>query len=108
MGRKRIRKLALDPSSAEEGAKILKVLGNQARLQITAYLCANNEKRVGEICKNLGMAQSTVSQHLSLLRLHGLLRARREGGYRFYSVAQPGVKELLNSLASCESFRAVS
>lgn len=107
MGRKRIRKMALDRSVAAEGASILKALGNVGRLQVTAFLCANEEETVGKICEGLGMGQSAVSQHLGSLRLHGLVRARREGGYRYYSIAQPEVKELLDRLALCRSERPV-
>lgn len=44
------------------------------------------EMHVTELCKNLRLPQPTVSHHLGLLRMHGLVRNRRNGKQVFYSI----------------------
>jgi ArsR family transcriptional regulator len=93
--------LAHDLEMADMRSEILRALGNPARLRIVAYLCIAEEKTVGEICGALDLSQSTVSQQLASLRLHGLVRVRREGGFRHYSIAMPHVPDLMACLARC-------
>ncbi len=93
--------LALDRKTADARSQILKALGNPVRLRIVAFVCAGGERTVGEIGDALGLPQSTVSQQLASLRLHGLLKARSGGGHRYYSVAMPEVRDLMSCLARC-------
>lgn len=80
---------------------VLRVLGNPIRLRIVAYLCVADEKTVSEITDALALPQATVSQQLASLRLHGLVQARKDKGYRHYSIAMPRVAELITCLAKC-------
>ena len=73
-------------------------LADPARLAIVRHL-ALGEHRVVDLTAHLGLAQSTVSQHVGCLRECGLLRARTEGRATLYSLARP---ELLDLLASAE------
>ncbi|MFH1681808.1 MAG: metalloregulator ArsR/SmtB family transcription factor [Candidatus Eisenbacteria bacterium] len=97
---RRVTSLVHDLRKADLRSQILRALGNPARLRITAFLCAG-ERTVGEISESLDLPQSTVSQQLSSLRLHGLVRARREGGFRYYSIALPQVRDLMDCLSKC-------
>ncbi|MBM3319939.1 MAG: helix-turn-helix transcriptional regulator [Candidatus Eisenbacteria bacterium] len=99
--RNRIEDLAHDVKKADLRSEVLRALGNPGRLRIVAYLSASGEKTVNEIAETLDMPQSAVSQQLGSLRLRGLLRARQEGGRRYYSLAMPEVNELLACLARC-------
>ena len=56
----------------------LKALAHPARLQIVAGLL-KNECNVSEIQQSLGLPQSTISQHLKVLKNGGIIKARREG-----------------------------
>lgn len=73
-------------------------LADPARLAIVRHL-ALGEHRVIDLTAHLGLAQSTVSGHLSCLRDCGLVTARAEGRASLYSLARP---ELLDLLASAE------
>lgn len=64
-------------------------LGDPARLAILRHLAAG-EKRVGELADLLGLAQSTVSQHLACLRGCDLVTARPVGRATVHSLAHPG------------------
>ena len=64
-------------------------LAHPARLRILAML------RSGELCvcqltELLGLAMSTVSKHLSVLYQAGLVNARKEGRWMYYSLPSKG------------------
>jgi DNA-binding transcriptional ArsR family regulator len=66
---------------------------------------------VGRIAAGLDVSRPAVSQHLKVLEQAGLVRARREGTRRIYSVEVRGLKELRRYLDEfwtdvLESFRA--
>ena len=69
----------------EEAGETLKALGHPARLKIIVGLL-RNECNVAQIQNALGLPQSTISQHLRVLRNKGIIRARREGTKRCYRV----------------------
>ena len=77
-----------------EEAEILKALGHPIRLKITAGLCSE-ECTVKKIWECLGLPQSTVSQHLSLLKSKGVIFGIREGTEVRYSVTNPLVKKII-------------
>jgi|GEM_PF-727158 len=60
-------------------AKMLKALGNPARFQIVQILAEKQICITGEIVEATTLAQSTVSQHLKVLREAGLIHGEIEG-----------------------------
>ena len=60
-------------------ARICKALGHPARIQIVAHLKAIDRCICGEIVQILPLAQSTVSQHLKVLKTAGLIKGTIEG-----------------------------
>lgn len=80
-----------------ERALLLRTLGHPVRLRIAMGLvrkCAC----VKEIWECLEMPQAVVSQHLTLMRKHGLLEARREGTKVCYSLKGGLAGELVRIL----------
>jgi DNA-binding transcriptional ArsR family regulator len=69
-------------------------LADPARLAIVRHL-ALGEHRVVDLTAHLGLAQSTVSGHLSCLRDCGLVAVRAEGRASMYSLARPELMDLL-------------
>lgn len=61
-----------------EIAALLSVIGDPTRLAILTHL-RGGEHRVGELAEHLGLAQSTVSQHLAALRGAGLISTHTHG-----------------------------
>ena len=53
---------------------------------------------VGDLASFLHLRDSTVSQHLSLLRRDGLVQARRDGQTIWYSIASPPARRVLETL----------
>ena len=70
----------------EDAARVFHSLGDKTRLRIMTLL-SKGEMNVTAICKKLRLRQNSVSYHLDLLRLGGLLVSRRDGLYIFYSLA---------------------
>ncbi len=67
--------------------KIYKALSDPNRLRILKILEAG-EKCVCKIPDILGLANSTVSKHLSILRDAGLIQGRKEGKWVHYSLVE--------------------
>ncbi len=72
----------------------LLAMGNPKRLEILAIL-NEDEMSVCDLAEQLGMGQSSLSQHLARLRQAGLVTTRRDGQLIFYRSARPCLLELL-------------
>jgi DNA-binding transcriptional ArsR family regulator len=70
----------------EELARVFHSLGDKTRLSIMMLL-TEGEMNVTSLCNKLKLPQSSVSHHLSLLRIGGLVKTRRDGKQIFYSQA---------------------
>jgi len=79
-------------SSAEQDferlALALKALGHPDRLRIAMHLLARPYS-VGELANLLNLPHNVASQHLSLLRAHGIVAASRRGRFVYYSITDP-------------------
>ena len=67
-----------DTSAVHDAAALAAVLADPTRLAILSHL-RGGEHRVGELAEHLGLAQSTVSQHLAILRAAGLISTHTHG-----------------------------
>jgi ArsR family transcriptional regulator, arsenate/arsenite/antimonite-responsive transcriptional repressor len=68
---------------------ITKALADENRLRMLLAL-QKGELCVCQITELMGLAMSTVSKHLSVLYQAGLLNARKEGRWMFYSLPGKG------------------
>jgi len=87
-------------SAADEASELLKALANRHRLIIVCQLI-EKERSVGELAELLRLRNSTVSQHLALLRKDGLVNARRDGQTIWYSIGSAPARELIGTLYRC-------
>jgi ArsR family transcriptional regulator len=71
-------------------AKMLKALGNPVRFQIVEFLSRNQTCITNDIVQNTPLAQSTISQHLKVLREAGLIRGEVEGPATCYCLDPEG------------------
>ena len=76
---------------------LLKALANRHRLMILCQI-ADGERSVGEIAALLGLRDSTVSQHLALLRKDGLVAARREAQTIWYKIDSPAAQRMIETV----------
>jgi ArsR family transcriptional regulator len=73
---------------------MLKALGNPQRFQIMQTLAERQSCITGEIVLTTPLAQSTVSQHLKVLREAGLIHGDVEGPATCYCIDVDGVRWL--------------
>ena len=82
------------PEVVERAASMLRLVGEPTRLTIL-WALAQGETNVGCLAELAGATPTAVSQHLSRLRLAGVVTTRREGTYVYYSIANPHLTRLL-------------
>jgi ArsR family transcriptional regulator len=73
-----------------------KAFADPSRVRIFMAL-RGQELCVCELCDALGVTQSTLSTHLQVIRKAGLVSARKQGKWMYYTIA-PGAKRLVNTL----------
>ncbi len=84
-------------AAADSASDLLKALANRHRLLIICQLI-DGERSVGDLAEFLELRDSTVSQHLALLRKDGLVSARRDAQTIYYSIASDPAREILTAL----------
>lgn len=93
--------MKIDPEAMKAGAEIaselLKSLSNRYRLLILCRL-ADGEHSVGQLAEFLEIRDSTVSQHLALLRRDRIIAARRDGQTVWYRIESDPAREIVNTL----------
>ncbi len=82
---------------AEQASRLLSAMSNDKRLMILCQL-VEGELSVSDLAARLGVRQSTVSQHLALLKKDGFVEARREAQQQYYSLAGDEAQRILQTL----------
>lgn len=78
-------------------AKIFKALSDPVRLDILEFL-RNGEKCVCEIIPEAKLIQPVVSRHLKILKDCGMIRDRKEGNRRLYSITDQRIFRIIDNL----------
>ena len=78
---------------------LLKSLAHPSRLAILEYLI-NKEAPVGEMVTKLGIEQSGLSKHLSVLKQPGILNSRQEKLSVYYSVRDKDIFIVLRTISA--------
>jgi DNA-binding transcriptional ArsR family regulator len=75
------------------------LLSSPPRLHLV-WLMINEPAGVSALAERVGLSLATTSQHLSKLRLAGVITARRDGRHVYYSVEDPHVRGLIDQIFS--------
>lgn len=78
--------------------QVFKLLADETRLKILFMLIRERELHVSALCERLEQSQPAVSHHLALLRVAGLISARRDGKHNFYSVERGRFHAIIDEL----------
>lgn len=81
-----------------ELSKLLKVLGHPARIAIVQSIIHTNACVCGDLVTEIGLAQSTISQHLKELKSVGIIQGTIEGTSVCYCINMDTWKRLQSSL----------
>ncbi|MFI9402905.1 ArsR/SmtB family transcription factor [Nocardia sp. NPDC052316] len=84
----------LPATQLHDAAAVFGMLAATARLQIL-WLLGQGERDVGTLATEIGQTVPAVSQHLAKLRLAGLVRMRKEGRRNVYTIADPGIADIV-------------
>lgn len=87
---------------------MFRALSDRTRLRVLHLLAQHRELCVGDLVAVLRVPQPTASRHLAYLRRAGLVRVRRNGLWKYYSLARAHAlfhRTLLACLSGC--FREV-
>ena len=91
-------------------ARIAKVLGHPARIAILEFLIKLQSCVCGDLVKEIGLAQPTISQHLKELKKVGIIKGKIEGTSVCYCIDEENWKKIksilgnflnMNSTGSC-------
>jgi DNA-binding transcriptional ArsR family regulator len=77
-----------------EASAAMQAMAHPLRLKILC-LVGNQELSVLEIVDAVGTSQSNVSQHLAILRDHGILAARKDANKVFYRIGDARVLQMI-------------
>jgi ArsR family transcriptional regulator len=73
--------------------RVAKALGDPTRLELLRRIAAAGEICCKDLVALFPVSQATVSHHLKILTEAGLLAARREGQFGYYSLRPGAVEE---------------
>ena len=77
-------------------AKIFYALSDSTRLEILEFL-RTGEKCVCEIIPHVGLIQPVVSRHLKIMKDCGLVKDRKDGTRRLYSITEPKMLGIIDA-----------
>ncbi|MGI9350981.1 MAG: ArsR/SmtB family transcription factor [Rhizobiaceae bacterium] len=86
-------------SSKMQLAKMLKAMGHPVRLRIVEEIAKRQSCCCGEMCDCFPLSQSTVSQHLSVLKKAGIVEVEQKGTSSRYSLDPDALNALRNELS---------
>lgn len=78
-------------------AKIFKALSDPVRLNILDFLC-DGEKCVCEIIPHVKLIQPVVSRHLKILKDSGIVRDKKDGNRRLYSITDQQIFQIIDGI----------
>jgi DNA-binding transcriptional ArsR family regulator len=92
-------RLPAEPTGPQlaSAAATFALLSNPARLHVL-WLAAQDRHDVTALAERAGVGVATMSQHLTKLRLAGLISARRDGRRHIYTVEDPHVLTLVQQI----------
>ena len=79
----------------KEASAAMQAMAHPLRLKILC-LVGNQELSVLEIVEAVGTSQSNISQHLAVLRDHGILVARKDANRVFYRIEDPRILKMIS------------
>jgi DNA-binding transcriptional ArsR family regulator len=80
---------------------VLRALGEPSRWEMLVTIAQAGEVGMAPLEESLALTKSSVSYHTRVLYDAGLIRVKKVGRNRLYSVRQDRVDELIQRLAGC-------
>lgn len=87
-----------DSKNIEQLAETFKALAHPIRLKIAIGLSQKKDCNVSKMVQKLEISQSSVSQHLKILKNSGVVKSERRGNEICYSLANDCIKKVLSCM----------
>ncbi len=88
----------IDFKQLETTSDLLKALAHPVRLCIVRGLTTNGPCNVSNMHSCLNLPQSTVSQHVSKLKVAGIIKGRRNGTEIVYEISDTRILKLIECI----------
>jgi ArsR family transcriptional regulator len=95
--------LATAPLDEARAVELFRALANPVRFRIVQSLAERGECIVGDLVLELPVAQSTVSEHLKVLREAGIVRGTVDGSNRCYCLAPEALQSIRAVIETLEA-----
>ena len=79
----------------EQAAECLRTLSHPIRLRMVEVLL-DHRLTVGQIAELCAIRPNVASEHLRKMKDRGLLDLEKEGRQVFYTIAEPGLRSIMN------------
>ena len=100
-----IKSGSLEPQASRTRlAEMLKAIGHPVRLRIVEEIARRHSCCCGEMCDCFPLSQSTVSQHLSVLKNAGIVAVEKKGTSSRYSLDAEALRALQDDLNDLMEF----
>ncbi|HZK10004.1 MAG TPA: metalloregulator ArsR/SmtB family transcription factor [Clostridia bacterium] len=87
--------MELTDQEARELAEFYKIFGDPTRIRLI-YLLSSGELNVGELAKKVNLSLSAISHQLRILKVHRIVKNRKEGTAVYYSLDDEHVYTLIS------------
>ncbi len=87
-------------------ANIFKALGDENRLKVLELLL-DGEKCVNDLLEKVSIGQSTLSHHLKMMCVSGIIKSKKSGTATYYSINPDGAQNAVELLAELTGVNAV-
>jgi len=84
-------------ANIKDAAQGLRAIAHELRLAVLCHLL-NGPMCVHELMEATGASQSNLSQHLSKMRMMGLLTNEKRGQQVYYTIANPAYGDIVQAL----------
>ncbi|MCI4660830.1 MAG: winged helix-turn-helix domain-containing protein [Neomegalonema sp.] len=79
-------------------ARLAALIGDPARANMLTALMSGKALSAGELAREAGITAQTASAHLAKLEEGGLIRPRKQGRHRYFSLESPDVAQMLEAM----------
>jgi DNA-binding transcriptional ArsR family regulator len=81
-------------------AEVMKALGHPSRVEIIRQLAIRDRCCSGDICGCMPLAQSTISQHIDMLKSVGLVDWKPQGNRSMYTLNRRRLAQVAEQIAA--------
>ena len=88
-----------------ESAEMLKAMAHPIRIAIIKLLSKGKPLTVSEIHEILEIQQSATSHHLSIMKSHHLVCAKRKGKNIYYTLSHERLANIIQCIHQCQGYK---